>query len=226
MRRFVWVWCSRTDRRCRAGASLSLARCTEQNSEHWPRRLHPRPAKHRNPHRLHLSSRTRTETDSRSSSSSSSHPRQTLIVPVCIAYTLERRPKFGTAGLLRRQHLVRTLNIQIHLRPTRLPQYGLGPRWRRESGRQAWIGGRQGIQVANPRVAVQQRRPAVATARQPTEHVRPRTGHPAETPSSTVDRAAGSHVHLHARAHALYCVDSIITTQIHHHAHPSSAVIY
>jgi len=78
--------------------------------------------------------------------------------------------------------------------------------WRRESGRQAWIGGRQGIQVAKPRVAVQQRRPAVATARQPTEHVRPRTGHPAETPSSTVDRAAGSHAHLHA--------------------HPSSAVIY
>jgi hypothetical protein len=48
---------------------LSLARCTEQKSEQWPRRLQPRPAKHRNRHRPPLSSNTharaRTRTQGR-----------------------------------------------------------------------------------------------------------------------------------------------------------------
>jgi hypothetical protein len=43
----------------------SLARCTQQKSEQWPRRLHPRPAKHRNPHRPPLSSRTHARSRTR-----------------------------------------------------------------------------------------------------------------------------------------------------------------
>jgi hypothetical protein len=51
--------------RCKSIYRWHVAPKSQQKSEQWPRRLHPRPAKHRNPHRPPLSSRTHARSRTR-----------------------------------------------------------------------------------------------------------------------------------------------------------------
>jgi hypothetical protein len=86
--------------RCKSIYRWHVAPKSQQKSEQWPRRLHPRPAKHRNPHRPPLSSRTQH---------AHGHGLRVVVVAVASAASTDRtsthrihigeeRPEFGAPG--------------------------------------------------------------------------------------------------------------------------------